>query len=153
MTTVSRFVSTGTLNLYSQTLSQAIVSLDATTLAVKDHWQLPFEAAVSDSDWGTTPTLTTDQNNRQLLSVANKNGVLYTFNRSNLAAGPVWQSQIAVAGKCPTCGDGVLPSGVFANGVLYFAGGRLETPARPGLGVELNRAALDEFAEAAARVA
>src|SRR5207245_10267966 len=59
------FVSTGTLNLYSQTLSQAIVSLDATTLAVKDHWQLPFEAAVSDSDWGTTPTLLTDQHQRQ----------------------------------------------------------------------------------------
>jgi L-alanine-DL-glutamate epimerase-like enolase superfamily enzyme len=36
---------------------------------------------------------------------------------------------------------------------LVFAGGRLEIPARPGLGMELNRAALDEFAEAAARVA
>ena len=59
-TTNKIFVSTGTLNLYSQTLSQAVVAINATTMAVVDHWQLPFEAAVSDSDWGTTPTLTTD---------------------------------------------------------------------------------------------
>ena len=34
-----------------------------------------------------------------------------------------------------------------------FAEGRLALPARPGLGVELNRTALREFEEAAARVA
>ena len=36
------FVSTGTLNLYSQTLSQALVAINATTMAVVDHWQLPL---------------------------------------------------------------------------------------------------------------
>jgi L-alanine-DL-glutamate epimerase-like enolase superfamily enzyme len=36
---------------------------------------------------------------------------------------------------------------------LVFADGRLAAPTRPGLGIELNRAALHEFAEAAARVA
>ena len=117
------FVSTGTLNLYSQTLSQAVVSLDATSLAVRDHWQLPFEAAVSDSDWGTTPTLTTDSQGRQLLSLANKNGILYTLLRNKLAAGPVWQRQIAIGGDCPTCGDGSIASGSFSNGVLYYGGG------------------------------
>jgi outer membrane protein assembly factor BamB len=117
------FVSTGTLNLYSQTLSQAVVAINATTMAVVDHWQLPFEAAVSDSDWGTTPTLTTDTNGDQLLSLANKNGILYALNRNNLAAGPIWQSQIADGGDCPTCGDGSIASGTFANGVLYYAGG------------------------------
>jgi outer membrane protein assembly factor BamB len=118
------FVSSGTLNDYTQTRSQAIVALDASTLQVKSWWQLPFEAAVTDSDWGTTPTLTTDANGRPLLSVANKNGTLYTFDRNNLAAGPLWQRRIALGGACPTCGDGSLASGIFANGVLYFAGGR-----------------------------
>ena len=117
------FVSTGTLNLYSQTLSQAVVSLDATTLNIKDHWQLPFEAAVSDSDWGTTPTLTVDSHGRQLVSLANKNGILYTLQRNNLAAGPVWQYQLAFGGDCPYCGDGTISSGVFANGTLYYAAG------------------------------
>ncbi len=49
------FVATGTINQYTQPLSQAIVALDATTMAVKSHWQLPFEAETYDSDWGVTP--------------------------------------------------------------------------------------------------
>jgi outer membrane protein assembly factor BamB len=117
------FLSTGTLNLYSQTLSQAVVAVNATTMAMVDHWQLPFEAAVSDSDWGTTPTLTTDANGDQLLSLANKNGILYTLNRNNMAAGPTWQKQIAYGGDCPTCGDGSISSGTFAGNILYYAGG------------------------------
>ena len=36
---------------------------------------------------------------------------------------------------------------------MVFADGRLGIPARPGLGIELNRDALDEFVQAAARVA
>lgn len=117
------FVSTGTLAGYTQTQSQAIVALNASNLAYDSSWQLPFSASLSDSDWSTTPTLSTDAGGDQLLSVANKNGILYTFNRNNLAAGPVWQRQIALGGNCPTCGDGVLASGIFANGVLYYAGG------------------------------
>jgi outer membrane protein assembly factor BamB len=117
------FVSTGTLNDHTQTQSQAIVALNATSLQYESSWQLPFEASVLDSDWGTTPTLTTDAAGDQLLSVANKNGILYTFNRNDLAAGPVWQHQIAIGGDCPTCGDGTIASGIFANGTLYYAGG------------------------------
>ncbi len=121
------FVSTGTLAGFSQTQSQAIVALDAGTLAYDDSWQLPFGASIADSDWSTTPTLTTDTQGDQLLSVSNKNGVLYTFNRNNLAAGPIWQRAIAIGGTCPTCGDGVLPSAIFANNVLYAAGGHTTT--------------------------
>jgi len=117
------FVSTGTLNNFTQAQSQAIVALNATNLAYVGSWQLPFGASVADSDWSTTPTLTTDANGDQLMSVANKNGILYTFNRNNLSAGPVWQKQIAIGGTCPTCGDGTIASGIFANGVLYYAGG------------------------------
>ena len=117
------FLSTGTLADYTQTQSQAIVALNASNLGYESSWQLPFSASISDSDWSTTPTLTTDTAGDQLLSVANKNGILYTFNRNDLAAGPVWQHQIAIGGTCPTCGDGSIASGMFANGVLYYAGG------------------------------
>ena len=117
------FVSTGTLNDHTQTQSQAVVALNATTLQYVGSWQLPFEAAVEDSDWGTTPTLTSDSKGDQLLSLANKNGILYTLNRNDLAAGPIWQHQIAIGGTNPTGGDGSIASGVFANGTLYYAGG------------------------------
>ncbi|MBV9099517.1 MAG: PQQ-binding-like beta-propeller repeat protein [Candidatus Dormibacteraeota bacterium] len=131
-TTNTIFVSTGTINQYTQNLAQAIVAVDATTLAVKSVWQLPFQVETFDSDWGTTPTLTTDTNGDQLLSVANKNGILYTFNRNNIAAGPIWQQQLAVGGECPTCGDGTISPGAFVSNftignytgpVLFYAAG------------------------------
>ena len=116
-------MSTGTLADYTQTESQAIVALNATTLATWASGSCPSGLPSLDSDWSTTPTLTTDAAGDQLLSVANKNGILYTFNRNNLAAGPIWQHQIAIGGNCPTCGDGTIASGIFANGTLYYAGG------------------------------
>ncbi|HEY3831147.1 MAG TPA: PQQ-binding-like beta-propeller repeat protein, partial [Acidimicrobiia bacterium] len=122
-TTNTVFVSTGTLDDPSQTQSQALVALDATTLAYKSSWQLPAFQAIGDADWGATPTLITDPAGDQLLAAANKNGILYVLDRNNLAAGPVWEHQIAIPGACPTCGDGSISSGVFANGVLYYAGG------------------------------
>jgi outer membrane protein assembly factor BamB len=115
------YVSVGTLNQYTQTLSQAVVAINGTSLAVKDHWQLPFAQAVLDSDFGTTPTLTVDKQGHQLLSVANKNGVLYTLTRcpagptcNTISAGPVWQDSLAIGGDCPVCGDGTISSGAFA---------------------------------------
>ena len=123
------FVTTGTLNDYTQTQSQAIVALDAITLGYKGSWQLPFQAAVADSDWGTTPTLTTAADGTPLVTAANKNGSVYTWKRSDLEQGkpdtnpPLWQDQIAIGGDCPTCGDGTIAAGIFANGVLYYAGG------------------------------
>jgi len=123
------FVTTGTLNDYTQTQSHAIVALNATTLTYEGSWQLPFEAAVSDSDWGTTPTLATAADGTPLVTAANKNGILYTWKRSALEQGtpdtnpPLWQDQIAIGGDCPTCGDGTIASGIFANGVRYYAGG------------------------------
>jgi hypothetical protein len=121
--TNSVFVSTGTLNLQTQTMSEAIVQVDVNTLAIRSVWQLPRDQAGLDTDWGTTPTLMTDRNGRLLLAAANKNGVLYAFDRTNLAAGPVWQRTIAIGGDCPPCGDGSISSGNFANGTLYYAGG------------------------------
>ena len=117
------FVTTGTLNLFTQTMSEALVAIDAGTMAIKDHWQLPRIDAGSDSDWGTSPILFTDAGNRKLVAATSKNGYLYAWDRNNLAAGPAWRTQIAVPGDCPTCGDGGISSGAFANGVLYFAGG------------------------------
>ena len=123
------FVTTGTLNDYTQTQSQAIVAINSSTLGYEGSWQLPFTAAVSDSDWGTTPTLTTDSSGNALISAANKNGILYTWKRSDLELGktdpnpPLWQHQIAIGGAGPTEGDGSIASGIFANGTLFYAGG------------------------------
>lgn len=92
------FVTIGNL-----TPTAEIVALDATTLAVKSSWLVPESdaaAAGGDSDFGTSPILFTDSNGDQLVGALNKDGIGYVFNRNNLAAGPVWEKQIAVGGTC-----------------------------------------------------
>ncbi len=117
------FVTTGTLNQATQQNSEAMVAVDATTLAIKSAWQIPQSTMNADSDWGTSPILFTDQNGRALVAGINKNGFLYAFLRSNVAAGPVWSDQVAVSGICPTCGDGSVASMAFAGGTLFVPGG------------------------------
>jgi outer membrane protein assembly factor BamB len=114
------YVTTGTKTSSSQTLAEAIVALDATTLAVKGSWQVPLAAQVSDGDWGTTPTLI----GGGLVVATNKNGVVYAFQRSNISAGPVWQQNVANGGACPTCGDGSVSSDAFDGTQLYVGGSK-----------------------------
>jgi len=117
------YVTTGT-QVGSQTLSQAIIGLDAATLTLKSSWQIPAAQAISDSDWGTTPTVFDDATGTHLVAVANKNGYLYAYDRADVAAGPLWQQKIGTPpGSCPQCGDGMASSGAFANGRLYYASG------------------------------
>jgi hypothetical protein len=117
------FLSTGTEG-GTELLAQAIVSLDAGTLAVKASWKLPANQVVTDPDFGTTPLLFTDSTGRALVGSVNKNGIFYAFDRAGLSAGPVWQTAIAVGGPCPTCGDGSVSSGAFAAGAVFQAGGK-----------------------------
>jgi outer membrane protein assembly factor BamB len=118
------YVTTGTESNTSQAFAQAILAIDASTLTVKSSWKLPEGQAVTDSDFGTTPTFFNDASGNPLMVSINKNGYAYAFNRAKLAAGPVWTQQIAIGGACPTCGDGSVSPGTFGNGKLYLAGGQ-----------------------------
>jgi outer membrane protein assembly factor BamB len=120
------FATTGTEGqqpITSQPLADAIVAYDATTLTVKNSWQIPINQAVADSDWGVTPLLFTDASNRQLVGSINKDGYLYVLDRNNLSAGPVWEKSIAVGGPTPQYGDGSVSNMVFDGTRLYVAGG------------------------------
>ena len=123
------YVTTGTQVLFTQNLAQAVVAIDATTLAVKSSWGIPASVAGIDLDWGTSPDLITDVNGRQLVAAINKDGVLYAFDRSNLAAGPVWQKQVAMSGSCAPCGDTSVSSTAFGGGTLFAAGGNTRSRA------------------------
>ncbi|HEX6482248.1 MAG TPA: PQQ-binding-like beta-propeller repeat protein, partial [Ktedonobacteraceae bacterium] len=117
------FVSTGTRNQPNQTLSEAVVALDATSLTLKSSWAVPASQETVDSDFASTPILFNDALGNPLMTAVNKNGIAYTYNRNNLAAGPVWTQQIDIGGSCPQCGDGSASSGAFGNGTLFLAGG------------------------------
>lgn len=117
------FVTTGTRNQDTQTLAEAIIALDANTLAVKSSWAIPNSMQTVDSDFGNTPLLFNDSQGNPLVTAVNKNGIDYAWNRNNLAAGPVWTQNVTLPGSCPQCGDGSASSGAFANGTLFQAGG------------------------------
>jgi outer membrane protein assembly factor BamB len=117
------FVTTGTRNQSTQMLSEAIVALDANTLAVKSSWAVPNSMQSLDSDFGNTPILFHDSHGNPLVAAINKNGFAYAWNRNNVAAGPVWSQTVTLSGSCPQCGDASASSGAYANGTLFLAGG------------------------------
>jgi outer membrane protein assembly factor BamB len=108
----------------TQPHAEALLAVDATTLAIKSFWSLPLGDLTPDADWGTSPTLFRDSTGRDLVAAANKNGVLYAFQRDNLAAGPVWARRLAYAatGDEPAAG-GIYSNGYFDGTRLYYAGG------------------------------
>jgi len=135
------YVTTGT-QVGAQPLAQAIVALDAATLALKGSWQIPAAQAISDSDWGTTPIVFDDATGTHLVAAADKNGYLYAYDRADVTAGPLWQQKIGDGGACPQCGGGMASSGAFANGRLYYASGSttINSSAYPGAVRALNPA-------------
>jgi polyvinyl alcohol dehydrogenase (cytochrome) len=121
------YVTTGTQTDTSQPYAAAMVSLDATSLAVEGAWQVPPAEQVADNDWGNTPTLI----GGDLVAATNKNGINYTFQRSDITAGPVWQQRIATGGDCPTCGEGSVSSAAFDGSRLYTAGAQTTIDGTP----------------------
>jgi outer membrane protein assembly factor BamB/regulation of enolase protein 1 (concanavalin A-like superfamily) len=117
------FTVTGTETSDAETYAQAVIGINASTLAVTDYYHLPEEQAVADSDWTTSTGLYTAANGTPMLVTTNKNGVTYAFNRTNLAAGPIWQHQTAIGNDCAVCGYSTVSSAAIANGVVYQAGG------------------------------
>ena len=110
------FFTTGTETFDNEQYAQSVVAVDANTLSVVDSWHLPESQAVGDSDWTTSTVLYADGTGRQLLLASNKNGFTYAFLRSNLAAGPVWQQQIAIGSECAACGNSTVSTPAVAGG-------------------------------------
>ncbi len=101
----------------------AIVALNTADLSLISFWTVPSSQQTGDGDFGSTPTLFT-AGSRKMLGLANKNGYYYALDRTNLAAGPVWEERIAFdTGDCPQCGDGSISPSAWDGTTLYVAGG------------------------------
>lgn len=103
-------------------LSPAIVKLFASDLTILSSWQVPQAQLYGDPDFGSTPTLFTAIINgvrRELTGAINKNGIFCAWDRSNLAAGPVWQTRIGD----PAGGPSSIVSASWDGSQLYVGGG------------------------------
>ena len=116
------FVATGTKNAPDQEYAQAMLAIDANTMQIVDHWELPNAWAVLDSDFGTSAIVYDDNIGRKLITAINKNGTAYTFNRNNLAGGPLWQQTVAIGGECPTCSVSSVSTPTVQNGNVFLSG-------------------------------
>jgi polyvinyl alcohol dehydrogenase (cytochrome) len=106
--------------------AEAVIEVRSSDLGVIDHWQVPIAQAISDGDFGSTPTLFTrkisNKNTQAMVGIVNKNGVYYAFRRGYLRKGPVWQMRIAPGGTCPECGVGPIAPSAWDGQSLYVAG-------------------------------
>ncbi len=95
--------------------AEAIVKLNASDLSLMDAWKVPSTQLVSDSDYGGGAVLlnaTINNVQRSLVGASNKDGWFYALDRTNLAAGPVWEYQLGPGGASPDDGAGpIAPSG------------------------------------------
>jgi len=82
-------VATGEDYVYDGPYNRAMVTLDATTLAIigANKQGLPYH----DHDWGSTPIIFHDSQGRLLVAANHKNGTFYTYLLDNVSAGPIWQ--------------------------------------------------------------
>jgi polyvinyl alcohol dehydrogenase (cytochrome) len=121
----SIYVTTGTPTACSTPgeMAPAIVKLRASDLTLLSSWTVPRSAQqYGDADFGATPTLFTATINgvaRSLIGAMNKNGIFYAWDRSNLAAGPVWQSTVADPSGSPRS----IASAAWDGTRLYVAAG------------------------------
>jgi polyvinyl alcohol dehydrogenase (cytochrome) len=122
----SVYVTTGTPNGCSKPgalLAPSIVKLRTSDLTVLSSWTTPLSSqSAGDPDFGATPTLFSATINgvpRSLVGALNKDGVFYAWDRTNVAAGPVWQSTIAKASGSPLS----IVSAAWDGSQLFVAGG------------------------------
>lgn len=119
------FVTTGNTTCVTP-LQDAMLKLSVSSLALVGSWAVPVGQRVSDSDWGSTPTLFSAEIGGQLVQLvgsADKNGIFYALDTTALARGPIWEYQIAEGGGDPQNGNGSIAPATWDGTSLYVAGG------------------------------
>lgn len=107
----------------SEPYAYSIIELSASNVStVLGSWQIPASQQLTDTDFGTTPTLFT-ANGTNMVGAVNKNGYYYALKRDALSAGPVWEDKVGNGGDCPQCGTGNISPSSWDGSTLYIASG------------------------------
>ena len=110
----------------TETYALSLVELNASDLSFVASWRVP--GLKGDRDFGSTPTLfqaTINGNPVNMIGLLNKNGTYYAFDRNNIAAGPLWQDQLALPKKLG--GNGVDISSSAWDGTTLYAAANITT--------------------------
>src|SRR6266849_294600 len=95
------FVTTGTGNQIPERglWGGTMLSFDATTLEMKNHFFLPTNSLEDDIEWGSSVTLFESSQGMPMAAATGKDGILYAQHREDLA--PAWQTVLAVGCIAP----------------------------------------------------
>ncbi len=100
---------------------RAMVTLDPTTLAILQAHQEP--SPNQDADYGTTPVIFHDNQNRVLVGANHKNGTFYAYVLNNVNAGALWTRATGTSvGMMPAYDPNVGSGGTL---FIYGSGGQL----------------------------
>jgi polyvinyl alcohol dehydrogenase (cytochrome) len=106
-------------------LAPSIVKLRGSDLTILSSWTTPSSSQqAGDPDFGGTPTLftaTIGGQVKQLVGAVNKDAIFYAWDRSNISAGPIWQTTVGTASGDPAKGS--IISASFDGTKLYVGGG------------------------------
>ena len=106
--------------------AEALVELKLTDLSVVASWKVPYKEAYGDGDFGSTPTFFEASSGgtlHHMVGLINKNGYYYAFDRTNIAAGPLWKDLLALPGNSPEHGRGSISSSVVNPQSIFVATG------------------------------
>jgi outer membrane protein assembly factor BamB len=104
-------------------LAPALLALSWNGLTISDGWEIPAAQQVVDSDWSTSPVPFQTSTGAWRIGAADKNGLYYAFDTTNLGQGPVWETNIAIGGPDPQEGEGSISTAAYDGAHLYVAGG------------------------------
>jgi uncharacterized protein (TIGR03437 family) len=99
----------------------ALLVLDATTLAIKAHFFLPFVPQDTDADWGSSPLLFSS-GGQPYVAANGKTGAMWVLHRPDLT--PVWSYQLATDCDSPTQGCGSVSTPAFDGNLLITGAGQ-----------------------------
>ena len=81
--------------------TDAILALNASTLALESSWQVPTWESTPDGDFGATPTPFVSPRGVPLVVATDKNGWTYAWNLTNLSRGPLWSDRLSSPDATP----------------------------------------------------
>jgi outer membrane protein assembly factor BamB len=101
-----------------------LMTLDASTLTPRNHFELPSNDPNLDMDWSSSPILFQASDGTDLVAAAAKDGVLYCLRRKDLSL--AWTTKIAMSCDCPECGCGSTSTPAFDGQRLYLGAGKVD---------------------------
>jgi outer membrane protein assembly factor BamB len=105
-------------------LGDSLIELNTADLTKVASWPLPKGERGQDTDYGSNPTLfqaTINGVSHAMVGIVNKNGYYYALDRTNIAAGPLWNVRISVGGAQPSK-NATIAAGAYDGTNLYVAG-------------------------------